>query len=298
MRVKLIIFNTIIWMLATGHAFAQNNEILVTGHFTSDSVKIGEPIGYSLSVTYPESDNILYPDSLNDFSPFEYIGKKYFKTIKDGALTKDSVVYELMTFSTDSIQSLSMPVYLLTKNDSIPLYGDSAYVHLKRILPVSTPQDQLKSNTSFLTIKRAFNFGYLYIFLGIFFVLAVVIALVFGKKIKNKYLIYRLKKRHEKFIIQFDALKSKSQENSKNAEKTLNAWKLYIEKLSDQPYSKLTTKEITNFCQDDIVSKCLAGFDQYIYGGIMPDNFDENIEGLKDFANELYNTKLEEVNNG
>jgi hypothetical protein len=56
--------------LSTLTAYAQ--EISVVGHFKIDSVKLGEPLEYFVTINYPSQWQVLLPDSTFSFSPFEY----------------------------------------------------------------------------------------------------------------------------------------------------------------------------------------------------------------------------------
>ena len=49
--------------------------------FLKDSVQVGAHVELSMSVTYDKSLDILLPDSLYDFSPFEFVDKRYFPTV-------------------------------------------------------------------------------------------------------------------------------------------------------------------------------------------------------------------------
>jgi hypothetical protein len=41
------------------------------GKFLEDSIRIGEPVRFILSFKYPMDFEVIFPDFLYDFSPFE-----------------------------------------------------------------------------------------------------------------------------------------------------------------------------------------------------------------------------------
>ena len=45
-------------------------EVKVEGYFLQDSAKLGERIGYVLKASYPKEKQLIFPDSVYDFSPF------------------------------------------------------------------------------------------------------------------------------------------------------------------------------------------------------------------------------------
>src|SRR5437868_3547907 len=78
------------------------------GTFQEDSVQIGAPFGFALSLSYDAQEQVLFPDSNYNFKPFELIEKNYFPTKTVNGISKDCVVYIFETFKTDSIQKLSL----------------------------------------------------------------------------------------------------------------------------------------------------------------------------------------------
>jgi hypothetical protein len=83
------------------------------GGFLSDSLKIGEETAFYLSSRYPSEFTVLFPDSTYSFAPFEYSRKVYFPTRTKNGQSVDSTVYYLSTFEIDSIQTLSLPSFII-----------------------------------------------------------------------------------------------------------------------------------------------------------------------------------------
>jgi len=222
-------------------------EISPEGRFVGDSVKIGVSIPYSLSIKYPTRMDVVFPDSLYDYSPFELEGKEYFTTKSDSTDSYDSAVYYLSTFEIDSIQYLQLPVYFVNNSDSIPVYSKKDSVFLVELIPVLPDSIQLKENTTYFNVPTQFNYPYLLVGLAILAIIIIVVLIVFGGKIRRYFQVRRLKKRHQKFLVKFDQLVQQSSEESTIEEKehTAFVWKKYLEKIERAPITKLTTKEIT-----------------------------------------------------
>ena len=53
-------------------------KVQVKGYFTQDSAQLGERVGYVLKASYPQSAQLIFPDSTFDFSPFVFLEKKTF----------------------------------------------------------------------------------------------------------------------------------------------------------------------------------------------------------------------------
>ena len=59
------------------YALATAQNITPKGLFLNDSILIGSPLPYVLSIKYPKELEIVFPDSLHNFSPFELTSKVY-----------------------------------------------------------------------------------------------------------------------------------------------------------------------------------------------------------------------------
>src|SRR4051812_18570117 len=103
---------------------AQFSEIDVTAYINKDSIVLGEPFMYTISISYPPKYEIALPDSQDIPKPLEWIGKTYFNTVCKDNLCKDSIQYFLRTFNTDSILIPNIPVYIFSGNRT-----DTLFIH-------------------------------------------------------------------------------------------------------------------------------------------------------------------------
>ncbi|MFV8227074.1 hypothetical protein, partial [Christiangramia aquimixticola] len=53
-------------------------QVEISGYFTQDSARLGERVGFVLKAKYPETSQLLFPDSTFDFSPLVFLEKKTF----------------------------------------------------------------------------------------------------------------------------------------------------------------------------------------------------------------------------
>jgi len=279
-------------------------EIKPKGQFLADSIKIGEPVGFALSLKYPKKMDILFPDSLYDFSPYELEKKTYIPTKSDSVYSYDSAVYYLSSFEIDPIQRLKLPVFVLHGNDSTLIHTAEDSVFLKELVEevpdsISAEAAPLKENTTYIQVPLEFNYPYFIIGTIILVIILVVVYAVFGKKIRSAFILRRLKKKHQKFLAQFEVLVTKQNEPaSKLAERILIHWKRYLEKLENRPYTKLTTKEIITAYSPGEIADDLKGLDRAIYSSATGSSLENNYKALKTFAQAQYEHKIEEVKHG
>ncbi len=288
-------------LISATHLRSWSQTIIIEAQFHTDSIKIGEIVGYSVWVDYPRDEEMILPDSTYDFQPFEFDKKVFFQTQSDSLRSRDSVVYFLSTFEIDKIQKLAVPVYRVDKGDSVRYLPLADSITLIELIEGS-PADSLhvQANTSFAQVVLELNYPYLLIGATTFVVLLLLLVLIFGKKVRRRYRLYRLKKKHQKFISRFDRLISqlKITGNHMKAEEALVVWKQYMEKLENIPYTKLTTKEIVLTSQNEHLKKPLKEVDEGIYGDLKLKNIYESFENLEYISVERFQDQVEKAKNG
>ena len=270
-------------------------EVISHGHFHKDSVKIGEALPYSLWIKYPKNKDVAFPDSLFDFSPFELEKRDYFTTKSDSLESLDSVVYYFTTFEIDTVQYLTLPVYLINEYDSTILYTTTDSIILDQVVTTLPDSVAVLVNTDFQKVPLAFNYPYFTIGVIIFLVIALVIFLVFGKRIRQTFKIYRLTKKHKKYISSLNNLLA---DQPIEVEHTLSVWKKYMEKLKAKPYTKLTSKEIINLTQSSELAEQLKIIDRFIYGNSTDTDTKSAFEFLLNFSVEEFNDRIKKIKNG
>lgn len=285
-------------------SYGVSQQIQPHGQFLKDSVKIGESVGYALSLKYPRTLDVVFPDSLFTFSPYELESKRYFPTRSDSTYSYDSAIYYLTTYEIDQIQYFKLPVFVLQNGDSTAVYSAQDSIFLKEMVDevpdsVSAEQAPLIENTDYINVPLAFNYPYFIIGFVLLVIILLVVTLVFGKRIKNQFILYRLKKKHQKFMEKFDSLHLKQNgTSSRLVEEILVLWKGYLEKLSNRPYTKLTTKELLQIKKMVTIEDDLKLLDRIIYANVPVNDIDESYSALRQFAQSEYESKVEEVKHG
>jgi hypothetical protein len=294
-------------ILFIGISFAsiaqREKDIHVNGRFLVDSIKVGQQVPYSITVSYPENATILFPDSTYAFSPFEFVKKKYFQTKTTNSISYDSVVYYLTTFEIDSIQNLKLPVYEVHKQDCTAIYTENDALIFKNLVvqkldSIEAPALPLKTNTTYQTVKWLLDYPLLLAVVGVLLVILLIVWIIFGKRIRTYFKIRKLSKNHEAFLTKFTTTVSQlnSDFSSKKTEAITLLWKNYMERLTNTPYTKFTSKEIILKEKDEQLATALQSVDRMIYGGSAYDS--SSFESLRAFANNQYTHKLKEINRG
>jgi len=292
-------FVVIVFIFISFGVFGQS--ISPFGKFLTDSINIGERIQYSLSVKYPANYEVIFPDSTYDFAPFEFYSKTYFPTRIDSLHAIDSAVYTVGSFEIDLVQKLQLPIFIIDGKDSTTVLTAPDSVYFREMVVVVPDSLAFRENLAFQKVFYAFNYPYLLIGIGILLVIGALVYLVFGKSIRVKIKLYRLRKAYEQFCVDFERGINhiRQQETKKELlEEILVIWKRYMEKLEDRPFTKYTSKEILKAGYAIDLKLVLQNIDQSIYGFTDNEKMHKNFESLEDFTLERYQEKLNHVKNG
>jgi hypothetical protein len=256
-------------------------------------VKVGERFAYSLSVVYPAELNVLFPDSTYVYDSFDLEEKVPFPTKTIGSESVDSAIYYFTTFEIDSIQVLSLPVYLLSPEDSIAFYPQEDSVILRHVVTQIPDSLALIDNTIYRPVRYQFNYPYLLVGLGVLLIVLILIFIFFGKKIRKRYSSYRISKRHQRFLKNFEELTR----SGKNPEPVLLFWKQYMESLDTIPYTKMTSKEIVHTIQSEVLKEPLSSIDRVIYAKVQDAKLEPTWKDLVMFSNSRYKERLNQLQN-
>ncbi len=291
-----VVFILIVWIALP--AFCQ---VQVNGRFYADSLKIGEPVPYSLTARYPKSFNLVFPDSTYTFAPFEFERKEFFPTRSNAETSFDSVVYYVSSYEIDSVQQLQLPVFVIHANDCTTVMAETDQIFLKHLVEsvpdsLAAPQLPLKTQTSYLNVKWLLNYPLLLIIGGVLVALLIVAWFIFGKRISQHFRAKKLARKHQQFIELFDGAVRHLTESftGKNAEKALVIWKQYMEDLESRPYTKYTTLEIKRAFANNELSSSLSTIDQMVYGHILLKSVD-SFNQLKSEAEKSFRQKTIEL---
>lgn len=292
-----------ILVLLTHLSFTNAQDVVVRSGFFADSLRVGDQTGFYLAAQYPSSLNLIFPDSTFNFSPFEFVSKRYLPTETSAGKSYDSVIYYLSTFEVDPVQTLAIPIFQLNPQDCTVYMSNVDTVLLielaKNIPDTLRAQNlPLKINTAHEEVPYLFNYPVLFIVIAVLLVVTAIVWFAFGKKIRKHLIVKRMHKAHQRFLEAYDKQVEslKSAFSSTNAEHALAQWKIYMEQLESRPYTKLTTRETTQLENDVVLGKNLRSVDGAIYGHST--SVVEPLEKLKQFADQRFVKKLEEVKHG
>lgn len=257
-----------------------------TGLFLTDSVAIGRPIQYSLVYRHPATVDVLFPDTARSFAPYRVQKVSVFATQTTGsgtsAISRDSAVYTLVSFETDSVQLLKVPVRVIHETDCTAHWTRTDTVFLRSKLPAvaltdssrSMPAPELLTETNLAPLQQQFN----YTALVAGFLLASLVALglygLLGRIILRYWQLFQLHQNHRRFLKEYNQLTQSINafSASETARRAVMLWKVYLERLDAQPYSSLTTPELASRMKDDRVLSALREADRMIYGGAFSDD--------------------------
>lgn len=270
--------------------------VRVEGRFVQDSLKVGEPVRYGLTVTYPPDVTVLLPDSAYDYEPFYYLRRQYYPTFRRDSLLVDSVVYLMTTFELDGRQGLSIPAIRVQDTDSTYMEPRADSIYLKRTVTVLPDTVNLREQADLEPVEDKTNWPLIYLVAGILLVVLVVAALALARPLQRWYRLRTLRRDHARFREQFDAQAGLPNGNPADPEGALATWKRYLERLDARPYAKMTTREISEVRPEPDLRQALRDIDRHIYGGQSYNGeHTESYRVLVRIVEERYERKLKEV---
>jgi hypothetical protein len=286
---------SVVFLLAAFSAQAQGP----TGRFLRSAVAVGQPLDYELRYEHAAGEEVIFPDSLARFAPFEYVGRSWQPTRTTRGRSLDRTVYHLRTFSLAPVQSLQLPVLVLRgATDTLRLLPPAAQVQLRRTAPVvgstSAGLPELRQDLGQLPLEPAFNYPFWLAALGGLALLALGITALFGRRWRRRYQLYKRRKNHVYFLAQFarHAERFTLSRSAPVAERVVVLWKNYLSSLEDTNLNSLTTKELVeHFDNNDDVRRALRATDRVVYGNLLSEDaqeIDAAFQRLRNFAEQQY----------
>ncbi|MFD2932601.1 hypothetical protein [Spirosoma flavum] len=270
------------------------------GHFLVDSIEIGRPFRYALTYRHSPTTDVLFPDTARHFAPYRVQKVAVFATKTSGtgpmAISRDSAVYTLVSFETESIQALRVPIRVINDIDCTAQWTQTDTVFLRSKLPRALPNSlapqshTLATETTLAPLQQQFNYVSLAIgFIGIALIISL-LYLLFGKLARRQWRLYLFNRRHIRFLREYTLLNERISPftAAETANQAVVMWKTYLEQLDPQPYISLTTPELADRLRDQRVTNALREADQMIYGGTFTPQSQAALQVLSDVATQIY----------
>lgn len=277
-------------------------EVKVSGGFMADSLRIGEEVFFYLSAASNKKQQVVFPDSTFDYSPFELLEKKYFATRTNDTLSIDSAVYHLATFEVDAHQALRLPVFVANARDCTAFYSSRDSIRVRqqvKDLPETISSDlPVRATIGYQDVPIQFNYPVILIGFALTMVLAAVIWFTFGDHIRRYYRVKRIRRAHQQFTTAYNEKVNQlaTRFSRAEAEAALALWKKYMEDVNYVPYTRLTTSEIRRTGIDAKVVSSLRRLDTAIYG--YDENAGDSFTELKKYTDDRIERLINEQNNG
>ena len=249
------------------------------GRFLTPTTQVGQPLDYELRYEHPADLEVVFPDSLASFAPFEYEGKTWFATRTVGGRSLDRAIYHLRTFALDSVQTLALPVLVLHgATDTLRLLPPPARLRLRRVsaaaapdLALATGPPALRQQLKLQPLEPAFDYPrWLTLAAGVL-ALGAGGATLFRRPIRRRYEAYKRRKNHQYFLAQFarHVERFALSQSATNVERAVSLWKNYLSGLEPRPLTSFTSREIVAYFQEDkSVREALEVTDRVVYGNL------------------------------
>lgn len=294
-------------IVGTVSVWAQNQPI---GRFMEDTVVIGKPFQYALSFRHALTQDVLFPDTARHFAPFMVRDITVFPTKTEQGNSRDSAVYTLVTFETQAVQPLQVPILIVGEADCTALFSQPDTVFLHSSLQTTRPDTlALATETSIRPLPQQFNYPALGLVLASMLIIGGAVYLLFGKSIRRQWELYMLHQRHLRFLQEYNRLirSINATTATENANRAIVHWKLYLENLQGDPFTSMTTREIveritgTQSARTTLnprqLGDALKHTDGMIYGGVFSPQSAPALRLLRDVATQTYHRRRAIIQN-
>ncbi|MBF9237284.1 hypothetical protein I2I05_07730 [Hymenobacter sp. BT683] len=293
---RLLAFLLLSVLLSTRAAAQSRPAEGLQGRFLQKSILVGEPVDYELRYEHAPDLEVVFPDSLAGFAPFDYTGKTYFPTRTRNGRSLDRAIYHLRTFRLDTVQSLALPVLVLQGADTLSLAPPPSRVRLRRTAPPQATNDlpELRQNLTLVQVEPVFNYPYWLAGSAAVLLLLAGSAALFRQRLTRRYQAYKRRKNHGYFLAQFarHVERFELSRSATNVERAVVLWKNYLALLENNELSSFTTREIVTYFENDSdVRKALSATDKVIYGNLQTEDakeVDRAFQRLRGFAERRY----------
>ena len=277
------------------------NKIQVQGYFIEDSLQLGLSFFYTLSVQYPAEVQILFPDQKYDYGTFDLLKRHYFDTKTQNKISRDSVLYEFRTFEIDEIHTLSLPIFVIPREDTLsyPIQAKLDSIKLKELVTTNKVNHQLRPQTGYQKVQNYFNYPF---FIGVVLFILIIFLVIWGllgARFKKYYALFQYKNKQLKFIKEFSKLSARIlREKSINSiEQAITLWKKHMEFIENKPFSTYTSKEISQLLPDENLEKSLKNIDRAIYGKDFSKEIESSLTILQHFSETRFEKKYIRLKN-
>lgn len=262
------------------------------GTFLDDTIDVGRPFRYALTVRHPATQDVLFPDTARQFAPFRVRSLAIFPTRTAQGVSVDSAVYTLVSFEVSRARVLQVPVYLLTGADCTAVLSAPDTVFLRSAVLASSRLDTLRlvPDTTLALLPQQLNYANLGLVLVLAGLVLAALYILFGKTLRQRWQLYVLSRKHLRFMTTYNQLtRNVGPESSGDTiNQAIVAWKQYLETTEAQPYASLTSSEIARHLGDDRLTDALRETDRMIYGGAFTDQSPLALRVLRDVAMNAY----------
>lgn len=270
------------------------------GHFLDDTIEVGRPFRYALTMRHRAVQDVFYPDTSRHFAPFLVQSVAVFPTKTVNQVSTDSAVYTLVSFEVSRARVLQVPVYLANGADCTALLSSPDTVFLRSVVLASARPDTLKLATdAVLTpLPQEFNYAYLAVAVVAMGVLAAAIYILFGSLLRQRWQRYLLARSHTRFLTRYTQLTRNlgPESTGDTTNQAIVNWKKYLERLEKKPYTSLTSSEIAERIGDARLADALRETDRMIYGGSFTDQSPLALRVLLDVAVSAYQRRRQAIN--
>ena len=261
-------------------------------------MRIGDLTPVAVTLRYPSNWQVQLPDSASRFGHWQYDRHEYVPTRTLGKVSLDSAVYYLATYQVEEQQRLNLSFQVIRPSDTLTYsLGSDSIAFWDVVAPFpevirSIPEATLRP------FSLEFNTPYTVAWGMLIIVTLSALAIWLTPPLRRRFKRSRLQRQHTQWLDRLDRITESlttSPEDRQAAERWLQHWKAYVEKLDGLPYTRLTTRELLSHEELRGLADSLRAFDRAIYGGKSSPQLLDGMPPLRNYAITRFEHRLERL---
>lgn len=214
-------------------------------------IRVGIPFQVELSVRHPEDVIVVFPDSAQDFAPYELVTSRPRATHTESGVSVDATLLQLRSWEVDSIQTLQFSVgYLNPDGDTILVPSNPAEMEFLPVVTAYSDSLKLRMNKDLLPIREPINF----LAWGIIFLVAAALltglVLLLRKPTARALRRWTVKRDWERFRKEYQGVLPLIAQQDIYTTALSGAWKRYLDRRNTHHLLALTTTELETALQN------------------------------------------------
>lgn len=225
-------------------ARSQDGQVTALLTTTDKQVQVGLPFRVQLEVEHPADMVVIFPDTGLDYAPYELYARQPMATRTEDGISTDLVLYQLYSWSIDSLQYISLPVGYIAGGDTNTFFSNTEELLFIPKIPTLTDSTEFLYLQDLAKVAEPVNWTVTGILLVVLvLLLGLGTAFLYGP-IRKYLLRRRIDREWRRYQQQLLALEGQRDNQEAFLLGLARVWKGYLDRNWQRGLGSLSSKEL------------------------------------------------------